>query len=233
MNLQGSIPSLIDITNGKVYDGSFLDLLTIEAGAFYIMDRGYTDFARLNKFEKWNAYFVIRGKKNLNFIRHQSQPIEPESSVRSDQIGRFGGKQAQKDYPEKIRRIHYYDAETSKHYYFLTNNFTQPATVIAKLYKNRWQIELFFKWIKQNLRIKTFFGESQNSVKTQIWIAICIYVTIAIIKKEMNLSLSLHNILQVLSVHPFEKVPINQLLTQKTHRDCSEKECNQLILNGL
>lgn len=232
LDLRGPIPSFIDITHGKVYDGHLLDLITIEAGSFYIMDRGFTDFARLNKFEKWNANFVIRGKKNLNFIRHQSQAIESESSVRSDQIGRFGDLKSQKDYPEKIRRIHYFDIETSKHYYFLTNNFTQPATVIAKLYKMRWQIELFFKWIKQNLRIKTFFGTSENSVKIQIWIAICVYVTIAIIKKELNLAPSLHNILQVLSVNPFEKVLINQLLTKQLPRNPSDQDCNQLMLNG-
>ena len=175
---------------------------------------------------------MIRAKNNLNFIRQKSQAIEPESSVRSDQIGRLGGEKAQKDYHGKLRRIHYFDVETSKHYYYLTNNFTQSAMTIAKLYKMRWQIELFFKWIKQNLKIKTFFGESENAVKTQIWIAICVYVIVAIIKKELNLSRSLHQILQVLSVHPFEKTPINQLLTTSVPQVDLIQDHNQLILNG-
>ncbi len=232
LDLRGPIPSFIDITNGKTYDGHLLDVIDIEAGSFYIMDRGFTDFKRLYNFQKANANFVIRSKKNLNFIRHTSQLIEEGSSVKSDQIGRLGGLKAHEDYSEKLRRVHYLDAETSKHYFYLTNNFVQPATIIAKLYKMRWEIELFFKWIKQNLKIKTFYGTSQNAVKTQIWIAVCVYVIVAIIKKELNLSLSLHSILQILSINPYEKVPINQLLTKLDPKFNLNTNHNQLILNG-
>ncbi len=231
LDLRGSIPTFIQITAGKVHDVNALDELIIEPGAYYIMDRGYLDFARLFVIDSNQGYFVIRAKKNLDFVRHRSQPLDSvqrESGVRSDHIGRLGGDRSVEAYPELLRRVRYYDEDTQRFFVYLTNNMALEANVIAKLYKKRWQIELFFKWIKQHLRIKAFFGTSANAVKTQIWIAICVYLLVAILKKELKLPGSLHRILQVLSVSPFEQVPLNELLTESAHRNQPTHPDNQL-----
>lgn len=230
LDLRGPIPTLITLTPAQVHDVNILDDLIIEAGAFYIMDRGYLDFARLYRIHLARAFFVIRAKCNLQFMRYQSHPIL-DPRVRSDQTGRLDGFYARRDYPDILRRIHYFDPETEKYFVFLTNHLLLPALTIARLYKCRWTVELFFKWIKQHLRIKTFYGTSSNAVKTQIWIAICVYLLVAILKKELGLPQSLHNILQVLSVSTFEKVPIYQLLTEEARRTELPNTSNQLLLN--
>jgi hypothetical protein len=228
LDLRGSIPTFIDITPGKTGDVHVLDKIDFEPGAFYIMDRGYLDFARLYFIHLGAAFFVIRAKKNLDFIRHRSEAIAPETGVRSDHIGRLGGKVSA--YPENLRRVRFYDEGQSRFLVFLTNNMTLPAQIIAQLYKMRWQVELFFKWIKQHLRIKSFFGTSANAVKTQIWIAISVYVLVAILKKQLELGPSLHRILQVLSVSLFEQAPIPEALTEAHHREGNDGSCNQLTL---
>ncbi len=233
LDLRGAIPTFIGITEGKTHDVRMLDSLFIEPGAFYIMDRGYLDFTRLYVLKQASAYFVIRAKKNLRFVRHFSRAKQPHSGIRTDQIGRLAGYQTRKAYPEKLRRIRYFDSETQRSLVFLTNHFTLPALTISKLYKCRWQVELFFKWIKQHLRIKTFYGTSDNAVKTQIWIAISVYVLIAILKKELKVPHSLHTILQVLSVSAFEKVPIYQLFTRSSSLESDHDSFNQLKLWNL
>ena len=230
LDLRGAIPTFIGITEGKTHDVRMLDSLFIEPGAFYIMDRGYLDFTRLYVLKQASAYFVIRAKKNLRFVRHFSRARQSHSGIRTDQIGRLAGYQTRKAYPEKLRRIRYFDSETQRSLVFLTNHFTLPALTISKLYKCRWQVELFFKWIKQHLRIKTFYGTSDNAVKTQIWIAISVYVLIAILKKELKIPHSLHTILQVLSVSAFEKVPIYQLFTRSSSLESDHDSFNQLKL---
>lgn len=209
--LAGNIPSFFDFSSGKEPDVFFLDRIVFEQGAYYILDRGYIDFARLHTIHRAGACFVTRAKDNLAFRRLYSHPVKKHAGVKADQTIVLAGYQARKDYPERLRRIKYYDAETDQCYVFLTNNFELDAKTIADLYKHRWQIELFFKWIKQHLRIKRFFGTSPNSVKTQIWIAVAIYVLIGIIKKKLALKQSLYTILQILSVTLFEKVPILSL----------------------
>ena len=216
LDLRGSIPTFIEITKGRLHDVNMLDSLLIEPGAFYVMDRGYVDFRRLYALKQASAHFVIPAKSNLNFVRHLSRPKPPGSGIRSDQIIRLDGRKARKDYPEKLRRIRYFDSEQSRHLVFLTDHLTLPALTVCQLYKYRWQVELFFKWIKQHLRVKSFYGTSDNAVKTQIWIAICVYVLIAILKKELKIPQSLHTILQVLSVSAFEKVLIFELFTRDT-----------------
>ncbi len=230
LDLRGAIPTFIGITEGKTHDVRMLDSLFIEPGAFYIMDRGYLDFTRLYVLKQASAYFVIRAKKNLRFVRHFSRARQSHSGIRTDQIGRLAGYQTRKAYPEKLRRIRYFDSETQRSLVFLTNHFTLPALTISKLYKCRWQVELFFKWIKQHLRIKTFYGTSDNAVKTQIWIAISVYVLIAILKKELKIPHSLHTSLQVLSVSAFEKVPIYQLFTRSSSLESDHDSFNQLKL---
>jgi len=210
IDLKGSIPCVIRITGGSVHDVHFLDNLIIEPGAFYIMDRGYIDFARLFRFTNQMAFFVIRSKSNLDYARIESRPVDRSTGLRSDQTILLQGPRTSKDYPSPLRRISYYDADTENRLVFLTNNFTLDALTIAKLYKCRWQIELFFKWIKQHLHIKAFFGTSDNAVKTQIWIAVCVYVLIAILKKELGIRHSLAEILQILSISLFEQVPLQQ-----------------------
>ncbi len=195
-------------------DAKVLDLLVPEPGAFYIMDRGYIDFARLYTQHQSLAFFVTRAKRGFKFDRRYSQPVDQATGLRSDQTIILTGVYSAKDYPEPLRRIHYYDAETRKHLIFLTNNFHLAAIIIAQLYKARWRVELFFKWIKQHLRIKRFYGTSENAVKTQIWIAVCVYVLVAIIKKELSLDQSLYTILQFLSVSSFEKTPISQAFSE-------------------
>jgi hypothetical protein len=230
LDLRGNIPTVIKITNGKVHDVNILDDLIMEAGAIYIMDRGYLDFARLYRVHQSLAYFVTRTKSNFNFRRLYSQPVNKTTGVQSDQIIVVKGFYSRKNYPEHLRRIRFFDTENNRRLIFLSNNFTLPALTIAQLYKCRWQIELFFKWIKQHLRIKAFYGTTDNAVKTQIWIAISIYVLVAIIKKQLKLEHSLYTILQILSVTLFEKIPISQILI---NIDWEEQECgmhNQLNL---
>jgi hypothetical protein len=208
LDLRGSIPSWVVITPGKVHDVNLLDQLLFEAGAFYIFDRGYLDFARLYRIHQGSAFFVTRAKSNFDFQRLASRPIDKSSGVLSDQILRLKGFYSRQNYPELLRRVHYLDPESKRRLVLLTNNFTLSARDIADLYRCRWQVELFFKWIKQHLRIKAFYGTTDNAVKTQIWIAISVYVLVAIVKKELNLPQSLYSILQVLSVTLFEKTPI-------------------------
>ena len=222
LDLRGPIPTVIEITEGKCHDVNLLDSLVIEPGAFYVMDRGYLDFARLHVVHQACAYFVIRAKKNLRFTRYTSRPRTDQPGVRSDQTGRLALPESRQDYPDRLRRVRFFDAPTGKSLVFLTNNFTLPALSVASLYKLQWQVELFFKWIKQHLRIKTFYGTSENAVRTQIWIAVCVYVLIAILKKELKLPQSLHSILQVLSVTAFEKVPIYELLTRDARNTLPE-----------
>jgi len=233
LDLRGNIPSFIAITDGKVHDVNILDMLMIEPGSFYIMDRGYIDFDRLYHIHKSQGFFVIRGKSNLSFNRQYSHPVDKSTSVRCDQTIMLAGKKSAKEYPEKMRRIKYADPETGKLFVFLTNNFFLAAEVIAQLYKSRWQIELFFKWIKQHLRIKAFYGTSENAVKTQIWTAISAYVLIALVKKRMNLDISLYTFLQILSVSVFEKVHIKQLVMNSVYKTQETYTCNQLNLFDL
>jgi Domain of unknown function (DUF4372)/Transposase DDE domain len=230
LDLRGSIPSVILVTQGKVHDVNILHQLVFEPGAFYIMDRGYLDFERLCSISLASAFFVIRSKRHVVFNRLYSMEIDKSTGVRSDQIITFSGFYARKDYPDKLRRVTFHDKETDKRLVFLTNNFTLPASTIADLYRCRWQVELFFRWIKQHLRIKAFYGTSENALKTQIWIAISVYVLVAIVKKRLNLDGSLYRILQILSVSVFEKTPISQALADVDHSDLMEQSRNQLIL---
>jgi len=214
MDLRGNIPVFIQITHGKVHDVNILDDMVPEAGSIYVMDRGYLDFARLYRIHQNQALFVTRAKSNFHYQRLYSQPVDKSTGLRCDQIIRAAGYYQVQDYPETLRRIRYYDAKTDKRLTFLTNQFTLPAITIAELYRCRWQVELFFKWIKQHLRIKKFFGVSENAVKTQLWIAVSVYVLVAILKKRLNLESSLYAILQVLSVTLFEKRPLIQLFIE-------------------
>lgn len=213
LDLRGNIPSFISITDGKVHDVNVLDVLIPEPGSIYVMDRGYLDFDRLYRLHQNHAFFVTRRKVNTRFRRIYSAEIDKTTGLKCDQAIKLTGFYTQKSYPEKLRRVKYYDAENDKRLDFLTNNFSLPAITIANLYKCRWQVELFFKWIKQHLRIKAFYGTSENAVKSQIWIAISVYVLVAIIKKRLIIEQSLYTILQILSVSIFEKMPIYQALT--------------------
>ena len=230
LDLHGNIPSVVIITTGKVHDVNILDQLTIELGAIYIMDRGYLDFARLYKIHQASAFFVTRAKTNFSRRRLYSQPVDKSAGVQCDQIVVLKGYYAKKDYPEKLRRIRYFDSKNNKMLVFLTNNFVLPAITIADLYRCRWQVELFFKWIKQHLRIKAFYGTTENAVKTQVWIAISVYVLVAILKKTLNLDQSLYTILQVLSVTLFEKTPILQALSNTIYTNQEGHLSNQLNL---
>jgi Domain of unknown function (DUF4372)/Transposase DDE domain len=230
LDLRGNIPTFIYISDGKVHDVNILDILIPEAGSFYIMDRGYLDFARLFAMNQQHAFFVIRAKSNLKFRRMYSHRVDENSGIQCDQTIVLSGFYTSKEYPEKLRRIKYHDAETDKTFVFLTNNFTLPAITIAGLYRKRWQIELFFKWIKQNLRIKTFYGTTENAVKTQIWIAVSVYVLAAIIKKRLKLDASLYTILQILSVTIFERTPLYQLLTKNYIEKPIDSDDKQLKL---
>jgi hypothetical protein len=212
--LRGTFPTVIILTSGKIHDVNILDDLVFNAGSFYIMDRGYLDFARLHRIEEDRAFFVTRAKKNFRFQRRYSRPVTKRRGVRFDQTVVLTGFYSHQQYPEALRRIGYRDPLTGKSFVFLTNNFRVPALTIAKLYKSRWQIELFFKWIKQHLRIKAFYGTSENAVRVQIWIAIAVYVLIAIIRKRLRLPHSPYAILQILSVTLFEKTPILQVFAQ-------------------
>ena len=233
LDLRGNIPTFIRITEALVHDVNILDDIITEAGAFYIMDRGYLDFARLYIFHQCLAFFVTRAKGNFQFRRLYSHPIDKSTGLRCDQTIVLTGFYSSKDYPERLRRIRYVDKETEQNLVFITNCFTLPAITIAQLYKCRWQVELFFKWIKQHLRIKAFFGTTENAVKTQIWIAISVYVLVAIIKKQLNLELNLYTILQILSVTLFEKVSILQVLMKAGYKTDNTYFCNQLMLFDL
>jgi len=230
LDLRGNIPTFIHISDGKLHDVNVLDILIPEPGAFYIMDRGYVDFARLYVLAQGLAFFVTRGKSNLQCRRLYSRPVDKSTGLRCDQTIVLTGFYSRKDYPEKLRRIKYHDTETGKTFVFLTNNFALPALTIAKLYRYRWQVELFFKWIKQHLRIKSFFGTTENAVKTQVWIAVSVYVLVAIIKKRLKLEASLYTILQILSVTLFERMSLYQALTdqENTMQECVMR--NQLNL---
>ena len=236
LDLRGNIPTFIYISDGKLHDVNVLDILIPEPGAFYIMDRGYLDFGRLFSMDQAGAFFVIRAKSNTVYQRRYSHPVSSvarASGVKCDQTIILTGVKATDDYPQPLRRIKYHDSKTEKTFNFLTNNFTIPAQTIADLYRYRWQVELFFKWIKQHLRIKAFFGTSENAVKSQIWIAISVYVLVAIIKKQLKLETELYTILQILSLTLFEKTPLDQLLMMSDYKD---KECamdNQLNLFDL
>lgn len=230
LDLRGNIPTFIYISDGKVHDVNILDLLIPEPGSFYIMDRGYLDFTRLYAMNQQHAFFVIRAKSNLKFRRIYSHRYDKSTGVRCDQTIILSGFYTSKEYPEKLRRIKYHDAETDKTFVFLTNNFTLPAITIAGLYRKRWQVELFFKWIKQNLRIKAFYGTTENAVKTQIWIAVSVYVLAAIVKKRLKLDASLYTILQILSVTVFERTPLYQLLTKNYVEKQIDKDDKQLKL---
>ena len=236
IDLRGSIPSFIEITDGKVHDVNILDVLIPEPGSFYIMDRGYLDFERLYVLAQLPSFFVIRAKRNLNVQRIYSHPIDKSTGLKYDQTVMLITPKSLESYPDKLRRVKYFDAETDKLFVFLSNNFLLPALTIAMLYKCRWQIEIFFKWIKQHLRIKSFYGNSENAVKTQIWIAISIYVLVAIVKKRLNLDISLYTILQIFSVTLFEKASLIQLLTNFDSKNCAKNEnstANQLTLFDL
>jgi hypothetical protein len=208
LDLHGNIPTFIRITDGKVHDVNILDEIMPEPGAFYVMDRGYIDFQRLFVFTLSSAFFVVRTKSNVLIQRRYSNPIDKSAGVRSDQTVLLTSFESASAYPDPLRRVSYFDAETNKRLKFLTNNFALPALTIAQIYKQRWQVELFFKWIKQHLRIKAFYGTSENAVKTQIWIAVSVYVLVAIVRKRLGLEASLYQILQILSLTLFEKAPI-------------------------
>ena len=230
LDLHGNIPTFISITDGKVHDVNILDEFLPEAGAFYIMDRGYVDFERLFEFTLSSAFFVVRTKSNVLLQRRYSHAVDKTTGVRSDHTVILTAMDSATAYPDALRRVTYLDVETKKRFKFLTNNFTLPALTIAQIYKCRWQVELFFKWIKQHLRIKTFFGTSENAVKTQIWIAVSVYVLVAIVRKRLGLQASLYQILQILSVTLFEKTPILRALQASDFEDNLDDSGNQLIL---
>jgi hypothetical protein len=230
LDLRGNIPTFIRVTSGKVHDVNILDEILPEAGAFYVMDRGYVDFERLYIFTLSAAFFVVRTKSNVLLQRRYSHPVDKTTGVRSDHTVILTAIDSVKAYPEQLRRVSYLDVKTGKRFKFLTNNFTLPALTIAQIYKSRWQVELFFKWIKQHLRIKAFYGTSENAVKTQIWIAVSVYVLVAIIRKRVGLDASLYQILQILSLTLFEKTPILQALQASDSQEESLDPGNQLIL---
>lgn len=230
LDMRGNIPTFIQITDGKFHDVNILDYIIPEPGSFYVMDRAYVDFSRLYIMSQCLSFFIVRTKSNFQYRRLYSHPVDKSTGVKCDQSIVLTGFYAAKDYPEKIRRIRYFDEERNKNLTFLTNNFVLPALTIALLYKCRWQVELFFKWTKQHLRIKTFYGTSENAVKTQIWIAISVYVLVAIIKKRLNLDISLYTILQILSVTVFEKTQLLQVLTDFNHQRQEDGSSKQLML---
>jgi len=230
MDLRGSIPTFIEITDGLCHDVNMLDYILTEPGAVYVMDMGYIDYARLYKINQSQSFFVTRAKINMAFKRLYSHPVDKSTGLKCDQTIRLTGYYAQKNYPEKLRRIKYYDHETQRTYVFLTNNFQYDALIVAQLYKERWKIELFFKWIKQHLRIKSFYGNNRNAVFCQIWIAICAYLLVAIVKKKLNLDAKLYTLLQIFSLSLFEKTSINELLTKSDYDSLNLPDSNQLSL---
>ena len=230
LDLRGAIPSFIHISDGKLHDVNVLDLLIPEAGAIYVMDRGYLDFERLHVLHQAGAFFVTRAKSNLDAHRIYSAAVDRSTGIICDQTIALNGYYSQRHYPDHLRRIRFKDAETAKALVFLTNQFVLPASTVCTLYKARWQVELFFKWIKQHLRIKRFYGTSENAVKSQIWIAVSVYVLVAIVKKRLNLDASLYTLLQILSVTLFEKMPIYQTLIGNDSKSSDHVHCNQLNL---
>jgi len=230
LDLRGAIPSFIHISDGKLHDVNVLDLLIPEAGAIYVMDRGYLDFERLHVLHQAGAFFVTRAKSNLDAHRIYSAAVDRSTGIICDQTIGLNGYYSQRHYPDHLRRIRFKDAETAKALVFLTNQFVLPASTVCTLYKARWQVELFFKWIKQHLRIKRFYGTSENAVKSQIWIAVSVYVLVAIVKKRLNLDASLYTLLQILSVTLFEKMPIYQTLIGNDSKSSDHVQCNQLNL---
>jgi hypothetical protein len=230
VDLRGPIPTCIYITNARQHDVRWLDELFFDPGAFYVMDRGYMDFKRLDLIARAGAFFVTRAKDNLRFSRQRSLPVDYLAGLRSDQIGKPTLAKARADFPALLRKVRYYDEETGRDLVFLTNNLCIPALTVAKLYRLRWRIELFFRWIKGHLRIKHYYGTSPNAVKTQIWIAVSVYLMVAILHKQLELPGTLHRTLQLLSVHPFEKVPLHELLTETDFRCLEPLNSNQLML---
>ena len=230
LDLRGNIPTFIHISDGKVHEVNILDQLLPEPGAFYIMDRGFLDFERLYRFHEAGSFFVTRGKSNLKVQRRYSHPVDRTTGLMCDQSVVLTGFYSRQGFEAPLRRIRFKDPETAKTLIFLTNNFVLPALTITELYRCRWQVELFFKWIKQHLRIKAFFGTSENAVKSQIWIAVSAYVLIAIVKKRLHLTASLYEILQILSLTMFEKIPLDQLLAQTASNEIQPVSDNQLIL---
>ena len=230
LDLRGNIPTFIHVSDGKLHDVNILDRIAFEAGSFYVMDRGYIDFARIHVLHLAQAFFVTRAKSNLRYRRVYSQPVDKSTGLRCDQTIILTGPQPSKNYPIQLRRVKFYDAKNDKLLVFLTNNFDLPALTIAELYRCRWQVELFFKWIKQHLRIKAFFGTSENAVKTQVWIAIAVYVLVAILKKRLKSKASLYTILQIMSLTLFEKTSLNQLVTNSKYNPDEPQMLNQLNL---
>jgi len=233
LDVRGSIPANVYVTGGQVHDVNLLDKLLLEPGAFYLLDRGYGDFARLYTLTQACAFFVTRARRNTQFYRRRSHPVDPSTGVRSDQTILLTGPKTSRLYPNPLRRIHYFDAEKDLRLIFLTNNFPLPALIIAQLYRARWRVELFFRWIKQHLRIKAFYGTSENAVKTQVWVAVSTYVLVAILKKRLALDLSLYTILQILSTSLFEKTPILQGLFDVNHQTTEADPCIQLQMFNL
>jgi hypothetical protein len=230
LDLKNSIPCFIHISEGRVHDVNMLDLIDFEPEGFYVMDRGYKDFERLYRLTQAKAFFVTRAINSLAFERLYSSPVDKQTGLRCDQIIRFANPKPARRYPDKLRRIKFFDADQDRTFVFLTNNFDLAPLDIARLYKHRWQIELFFKWIKQHLKIKSFWGYDPNAVKTQVWIAISVYVIVAIVKKKLNLKLSMYEILQILSINIFDKTPINTMLQHPNLHIFKEHPCNQLTL---
>ena len=233
LDLRGNIPCFVHVSHGRMHDVNVLDQLPIEPGAFYVMDRGYLDFQRLYRFTMAAAFFVTRGKRNLNCTRRARREVDKRAGLRSDQTIVLAGLKSSRSYPDPLRRIAFYDAEHKRRLVFLTNNFTLPALTVARLYQCRWQVELFFKWIKQHLRIKAFYGTSDNAVKTQVWIAISVYVLVAIVKKELRIERSLYDILQILSLTLFEKIPLFETLNDQNRPIPEPFDPNQLKLFDL
>ena len=230
LDLRGSIPTTVCVSQGRTHEVNWLDQLAFETHAIYIMDRGYLDFARLYAIEQARAFFVIRAKERLNYCRLHSQPVAVATGLRSDQIISLTGFYSRQSYPDKLRRVRFYDAEQERALVFLTNHFALPALTVSRLYCLRWRVELFFKWIKQHLRIKAFYGTSSNAVRTQLWVAVCVYVLVAIIRKQLQIEASMFTILQILSVNAFDKNPLPQLLAQPELQNAPGDSHNQLLL---
>jgi len=233
LDLRGPIPTCIHLTGARQHDVLWLDELAFEPGAFYVMDRGYMDFQRLHRITVAGAFFVTRAKDNLRFSRQHSRTLVPATGVRSDQIGKPTLAKAKAAFPGLLRKVRYFDEKTNRSLVFLTNQLEIPALTVAQLYRLRWQIELFFRWIKGHLRIKHYFGTSANAVKTQIWIAVAVYLMVAILHKQLDLPGTLHRTFQLLSVHPFEKIPIHELLTENELENSTPLNHNQLLLWNL
>jgi len=230
LDLKTSIPEIVFITGGSTHDVNILDMIQFQQDSYYVMDRAYIDFRRLHRLHLANAYFILRAKSNFKFVRLSSKPVDKTTGVRCDQIVRLKNQLVLTYYPDSFRRIKYYDSEQNRMFVFLTNNTQAKATEIAYLYKCRWQIEVFFKWIKQHLKIKSFWGHNPNAVKTQIWIAISVYVLVIIVKKKLNLPHSMYEILQIVSTNIFDKTPLNELFSKTDYQNIKERICNQLYL---